>query len=60
MCVSRYLQADDYDVVEQMNELREGCLEAYNGILVALKGSIGSLAVVWIGLLHNQLSHKDY
>ncbi len=25
-------------MVDQLNELREGCLEAYNGILVALKG----------------------
>jgi len=29
---------DDFDMVDQLNELREGCLEAYNGMLVALKG----------------------
>ena len=30
--------------MDQLNELREGCLEAYNGILVALKGDGASRA----------------
>jgi len=32
------VQDQDYDVIDHMNELREGCLTAYTGCLAALKG----------------------
>lgn len=31
---------EEYDVIDNTNDLRDGCLEAYTGILIALKGDI--------------------
>ena len=42
MSLSNLPQDDDFDLVDQINELREGCLEAYNGILISLKGDDGN------------------
>ncbi|KAM7286013.1 importin subunit beta-1 isoform X2 [Ixodes scapularis] len=33
-----YVDKNDYEMVEYLNDLREGCLEAYTGILQGLKG----------------------
>lgn len=33
-----YFSQSDYDMVDYLNELREGCLEAYTGIVQGLKG----------------------
>jgi importin subunit beta-1 len=34
----------DYDMIDYLNELREGCLEAYTGIVQGLKGDDNSVS----------------
>lgn len=33
----------DFDMIDYLNELREGCLEAYTGIVQGLKGEAGQV-----------------
>jgi hypothetical protein len=37
----------DYDMIDYLNELREGCLEAYTGIVQGLKGDGENLSREW-------------
>jgi hypothetical protein len=51
----------DFDMIDYLNELREGCLEAYTGIVQGLKGEAGQVNCMyssWISRL--TLFHADY
>ena len=37
-----FCEQNDFEMVDYINELREGCLEAYTGIVQGLKGEEGS------------------
>jgi importin subunit beta-1 len=36
---ARSTESEDFDVIDEINDLRDGCLEAYVGILIALQGN---------------------
>ncbi|XP_033729110.1 importin subunit beta-1-like isoform X1 [Pecten maximus] len=46
----------DYDMIDYLNELREGCLEAYTGIVQGLKGD-GETPSADIDLIQGQVGH---
>ncbi|KAL8619198.1 Importin subunit beta-1 [Nucella lapillus] len=46
----------DYDMIDYLNELREGCLEAYTGIVQGLKGD-GEVLSPDVNLLEPHVTH---
>jgi len=53
------IQADpnDFDLVDYFNELREGCLDAYTGILQGLKGNSNTTGIVDLSVITPHLSN---
>jgi importin subunit beta-1 len=53
------IQADpnDFDLVDYFNELREGCLDAYTGILQALKGNNNTTGIVDMSIITPHLNN---
>ncbi len=49
----------DYDMVDYLNELREGCLEAYTGIIQGLKGDQENVHRKFSLTLSHKPSHAD-
>ena len=48
---------DNYDMIEYLNQLREGCLEAYTGIIQGLKGNNPEAPANEITLLQPHVEH---
>jgi importin subunit beta-1 len=53
------IQADpnDFDLVDYFNELREGCLDAYTGILQGLKGNNNTTGIVDMSIITPHLNN---
>jgi len=53
------VQADpnDFDIIDYFNELREGCLDAYTGILQGLKGNNNNTGIVDLSIVTPHLNN---
>lgn len=49
--------SDDYDEIDDQNELRQGCADAYTGILCALKGDASQGQPSQVGLIMGYVPH---
>ncbi|XP_072181023.1 importin subunit beta-1-like [Diadema setosum] len=51
------IEKTDFDMIDYLNELREGCLEAYTGIVQGLKGDDKIVSSNEVKLVFPQVSH---